>query len=90
MVWRICIRLCRNIGEKRMKDKVVVIHQPDFIPYLGFFDRLLKADIFVILDNVQYVRDSSRAWTARDKIKTEKGEKWIKAGAAALVAERIL
>ena len=73
-----------------MKDKVVVIHQPDFIPYLGFFDRLLKADIFVILDNVQYVRDSSRAWTARDKIKTEKGEKWIKAGAAALVAERIL
>lgn len=80
MVWRICIRLCRNIGEKRMKDKVVVIHQPDFIPYLGFFDRLLKADIFVILDNVQYVRDSSRAWTARDKIKTEKGEKWIKVG----------
>lgn len=63
-----------------MKDKVVVIHQPDFMPYLGFFDRLLKADIFVILDNVQYVRDSSRAWTARDKIKTAQGEKWIKVG----------
>lgn len=63
-----------------MNDKIVVIHQPDFMPYLGFFDRLLKADIYVILDNVQYVRNSSRAWTARDKIKTEKGEKWFKVG----------
>ena len=27
-----------------MQDKVVVIHQPDFMPYLGFFDRLLHAE----------------------------------------------
>lgn len=59
-----------------MQDKVVVIHQPDFLPYLGFFDRLVKADIYVVFDNVQYVR-SSRGWTSRDKIKTRKGEKWI-------------
>ena len=59
-----------------MEDKIVVIHQPDFMPYLGFFDRLLKADIYVIFDNVQYVK-SSRGWTSRDKIKTPKGEKWL-------------
>lgn len=59
-----------------MQDKIVVIHQPDFMPYLGFFDRLIKADIYVVFDNVQYVR-SSRGWTSRDKIKTKKGEKWI-------------
>lgn len=59
-----------------MEDKIVVIHQPDFMPYLGFFDRLLKADIYVVFDNVQYVR-SSRGWTSRDKIKTQNGEKWI-------------
>lgn len=59
-----------------MNDKVVVIHQPDFMPYLGFFDRLIKADIYVVFDNVQYVR-SSRGWTSRDKIKTQKGEQWI-------------
>ena len=57
-------------------DKLVVIHQPDFIPYLGFFDRLDKADIYVVFDNVQYVR-SSRGWTSRDKIKTANGERWI-------------
>ena len=59
-----------------MEDKIVVIHQPDFLPYLGFFDRLLKADIYVVFDNVQYVR-SSRGWTSRDKIKTRNGEKWL-------------
>ena len=62
-----------------MQDKIVVIHQPDFMPYLGFFDRLLKAELYVVFDNVQYVR-GSRAWTSRDKIKTPKGEKWISVG----------
>lgn len=60
-----------------MNDKLVVIHQPDFIPYIGFFDRLAKADIYVVLDNVQYVRGSRDHWTNRDMIKTRKGEKWI-------------
>ena len=54
----------------------VVIHQPDFLPYLGFFDRLLNADLFVILDCVQFVH-SSRSWTNRDKIKTPQGEQWL-------------
>jgi hypothetical protein len=56
--------------------KTVVIHQPDFIPWLGFFDRLLQADLFVALDSVQFVH-SNRSWTHRDKIKTGQGERWI-------------
>ena len=56
--------------------KTVVIHQPDFLPYLGFFQRLLYADVFVILDTVQFER-KHEAWTRRDKIKTDKGEKWL-------------
>ncbi len=54
-------------------SKTVVIHQPDFIPYLGFFHRLLHADLFVVLDNVQFLREG---WHHRDKIKTYNGEKW--------------
>ncbi len=57
--------------------KTVVIHQPDFLPYLGFFHRLLAADVFVMLDHVQFVRDTSRAWTHRDVIKTPQGERWL-------------
>jgi hypothetical protein len=60
-----------------MNKKVVVIHQPDFVPYLGFFHRFLHADMYIALDHVQYVNGSSRAWTHRDKIKTAQGEKWL-------------
>ncbi|HAM35949.1 MAG TPA: hypothetical protein DEB40_10830 [Elusimicrobia bacterium] len=53
-----------------------VIHQPDFLPYLGFFHRLLQAHLYVILDHVQFVY-GSRSWTSRDKIKTSQGAKWL-------------
>lgn len=59
------------------KDKIVVIHQPDFMPYLGFFHRLLKADVYVVLETAQYVNGTSHSWMNRDKIKTPKGEQWI-------------
>lgn len=58
-------------------SRTAVIHQPDFLPHLGFFDRLLNADVFVFLDNAQYVDSTSRSWTHRDKIKTPNGAKWI-------------
>ena len=56
------------------RNKIIVIHQPDFIPWIGFFDRLIKSDIFVVLDNVQYIR---RGWHHRDKIKTVSGSTWL-------------
>lgn len=60
-----------------MKEKTVVIHQPDFLPYLGFFHRFLHADQYVVLDHVQFVKGTSKAWTHRDKIRTRKGEEWL-------------
>jgi hypothetical protein len=57
--------------------KTVVIHQPDFLSYLGFFHRFLNAEMWIVLDTVQYVSGTSRSWQNRDKIKTAQGEKWI-------------
>jgi hypothetical protein len=57
--------------------KTVVVHQPDFMPYLGFFQRFLHADQFIVLDHVQFVTGTSRSWTHRDKIKTVNGEQWL-------------
>jgi len=37
-----------------MDKKTVVIHQPDFMPYLGFFHRLLQCDLYIALDHVQF------------------------------------
>jgi hypothetical protein len=58
-------------------SNTVVIHQPDFLSYLGFFHRFLLADMWVILDNVQFVTGTTKSWQNRDKIKTAQGEKWI-------------
>lgn len=58
-------------------SKTVVIHQPDFVPYLGFFHRFLAADLYIALDHVQFVNGTSRSWTHRDKIKTPQGERWL-------------
>lgn len=52
----------------------VCIHQPDFVPYLGFFDRLLDVDQFIILDDVQFIR---RGWQHRDVIKGPAGRTWL-------------
>lgn len=54
--------------------RTAVIHQPDFAPYLGYFQRLLQCNVFVVLDHVQY---SKGGWHNRDKIKTPDGERWI-------------
>jgi hypothetical protein len=35
----------------------VALHQPNFIPYLGFFDKLKSVDVFVIRDEVLFVKN---------------------------------
>ncbi|MEW6263546.1 MAG: WbqC family protein [Thermodesulfobacteriota bacterium] len=54
--------------------KVVTIHQPDFLPWLGFFDRWRKSDVYIVLDDVQFIR---QGWHHRDKIKTKDGPQWL-------------
>lgn len=53
---------------------VVTIHQPDFLPWLGFFHRLAQSDRYIVLDDVQFIR---RGWQNRDRIKTAHGPRWL-------------
>jgi hypothetical protein len=41
-----------------MGDVVVAIHQPNLLPWLGYFDKLARCDVFVLLDTVQFSRGS--------------------------------
>ena len=50
------------------------IHQPNYLPYLGFFDKVKKSDLFVILDDAQF---SKGDFHNRNRIKTSNGSKWI-------------
>lgn len=37
---------------------VIGIHQPEHFPYLGFFQKMKKCDVFVILDNVKFKKNN--------------------------------
>ncbi|HEY9887297.1 MAG TPA: WbqC family protein [Candidatus Obscuribacterales bacterium] len=53
---------------------IAAIHQPQYLPYLGFFHKLSQADVFVVMDNVEFLR---RGLQHRNKIKTVQGEQWL-------------
>ena len=56
------------------RSPVVVILQPGYLPWLGFFDQLRRADVFVYYDDVQY---DKHGWRNRNRIKTQTGPKWL-------------
>src|SRR5579859_5180841 len=53
---------------------ILAAHQPQFCPWLGFFDKMRQADVFVILDDVQYEKNN---WQNRNRIKTSNGATWF-------------
>ncbi|OIO63270.1 hypothetical protein AUJ83_01470 [Candidatus Woesearchaeota archaeon CG1_02_33_12] len=57
-------------------NKIVSGHQPNYLPYLGFFDKIKKSDVFFILDEAQF---SNGDFHNRNKIKasTPLGYTWL-------------
>ncbi len=53
---------------------IVAVHQPQYLPWLGYFDKIHRADVFVLLDNVQFKKNE---WQNRNKIKTAQGWQWL-------------
>ena len=53
---------------------IVAIHQPQYLPWLGYFDKMRIADVFCYLDNVQYKKNE---WQNRNRIKTAQDWQWI-------------
>lgn len=59
-----------------MKKKTVVIHQPNFIPWLGFFDKVSKADVYIVFGSV-LCDWRNQSVLNRNKIKTPTGPQWL-------------
>jgi hypothetical protein len=53
---------------------LVAIHQPQYLPWLGYLDKIDRADVFVILDNVQFKKNE---WQNRNRIRTAQGCQWV-------------
>jgi len=54
---------------------IVSIHQPNYIPWVGFFNKILSSDIYVVFDDVQFPR--GKDYANRNQIKTNNGKKWL-------------
>jgi len=54
---------------------IVSIHQPNYIPWLGFWDKFLKSDTMILLDVVQFEKNE---FQNRQKIKLSNGQSsWL-------------
>lgn len=53
---------------------ITTIHQPDFMPWIGYFDKMKKSNLLIYLDDVQFSR---RGWTHRDKIRVLDKFVWL-------------
>ena len=55
--------------------RTVVVLQPGYLPWLGFFDQLHRADVFVYYDDVQF---DKHGWRNRNRVKAPTGEpQWL-------------
>jgi hypothetical protein len=52
----------------------VVILQPSYVPWRGYFDQIRRADLFIFYDDIQY---DKHGWRNRNQIKTHQGKQWL-------------
>jgi len=58
------------------ENKLVGIHQPNFFPWIGYFNKILRSDLFVILDDVQFPKSGGGVWVNRHSILQNGKERW--------------
>lgn len=63
------------MSDASTRTTVFAMHQPNYLPWLGFFYKLARSDVFVLLDHVQVPRGQSFA--ARNRVKTPQGLTWL-------------
>ncbi len=53
---------------------ILSVHQPQYLPWLGYFDKIAASDLFVFLDLPQYKK---REFQNRNRVKGPQGEVWL-------------
>lgn len=56
--------------------KIVAIHQPNFFPWLGYFNKLAHSDIFILMDNVQLTKKGG-SWANRVQLIINGQAVWV-------------
>ncbi len=53
---------------------ICTVHQPNYLPYLGFFDKASQSDLFIIYDTTQFKKND---WQNRNRLCSPEGWQWI-------------
>jgi hypothetical protein len=61
---------------------IVAIHQPNFFPWLGYFEKIIRADKFIFLDDVQFPKSGAGANSNRVKMLVSGEARWVTASIA--------
>jgi len=56
---------------------IVSITQPAYLPWAGYFDRIARSDLHIVLDSVPLQRGSRDRFTNRNRIRTPQGSQWL-------------
>lgn len=69
-------------------ERTAVITQPTYLPWLGYFEQIKRADVFVMLDTVQFEKQS---WQNRNRLKSGNGDTfWLTVPVAKQPLETLL
>ncbi len=66
--------LTNNFKSPGIQSPILVAHQPEFFPWLGFISKARMADVYFILDTVQFMKEH---WHSRNKLRKKDGWLWI-------------
>ena len=53
---------------------IVAAHQPHYFPWLGYIDKMAQADLFIVMDDLQYEKEN---FQNRNRIKLNNQSAWI-------------
>lgn len=53
---------------------ILAAHQPQFLPWLGYFDKMRGCDVFVLLDDAQFKKNE---WQNRNRVWSRQGWRWL-------------
>ena len=59
-------------------NKTVAIHQPNFFPWMGYFEKISRSDVFVFFDDVQFPKKGG-SWSNRVKLLVSEEARWVTA-----------
>src|SRR5574337_272407 len=59
-----------------LSSRVVAIHQPNFFPWLGYFNKIARSDMFIVMDNVQFPKKGG-SWLNRMQLVINGKATWV-------------